>query len=62
MEHPRVCAKPARQVVKSTGGIITKPISNFFLKTDTYIHRQTGAPVEVPPVLKNVFKIKIKEH
>jgi hypothetical protein len=30
--------------------IITKPISNLFSKTD---RRHTGAPVEVPPVLKN---------
>ena len=41
--------KPARQVVWSMGGIIPKLI---FCK-DRPTDRQTGAPVKVPPVLKN---------
>ena len=33
---------------------MTKPIYNFFCKTE---HRQTGSPVEVPPVLKKTTDV-----
>ena len=43
-------APAKKQVVRSTRGIITKPILSLkILQTDT----QIGAPVEVPPVLRN---------
>ena len=43
--------KPARQVVRSTRGIIKKAIF-FFSSKDRYIHTHTDPHGEVPPVLK----------
>ena len=30
--------------------------SIYFVKTDTYTDRQTGAPIEVPPVVKKLYQ------